>query len=610
MNNILLKYENELMSLPNELIDVESKLNQWIEASEAYYLTEDLIMSDEMFDDLTDELKIIGKDYPFILEIINTKIQTKDGLLNIEEVTSQMISLFKIKYNGMMTLTEINKFLNPTRNPHITNLMYYGLKYDGMAIKVSKQNGVILILTRGGQDVTDMLINHKDIRNIERPITHGELVIKKSIFDEKYSVENGGEYENPRNCILGVLKQNPDDLDFIECTDGISPLRIATNKNGPFQEWQQNQFNLEQYYFKAKNDIKQEYQIDGIVIGYKVEKQEIKDNYPLNIVAIKFKSPSVKTKVIGIDWTQKKSGNLTPVILVEPVKLDGSTISKVSGYNFSNLKKNHIGIGAEVLITKSGDIIPIVEKVLSRSSNIPMPTEDYIISGKNLIAVNNEESIIYRFILGLKLLNIDGIGPTIAEKIGSMINYDIIELFNTENKPKIISVIGTGAVWNKFETFYQTRNIGLDLLIELLQFDRTGKTLSKKFAEIILKQTSDTSGIDKNVLNNVCRGEGFKKINDSMVILAKYGVKVTKPIKINDDTISFEMSGSPSNGLTKNEFIKKIKERYPNSTHTTLTKDTKYLFVDSLTSSSSKLNKARKYNTKIILYSDALLGKI
>jgi NAD-dependent DNA ligase len=602
-NKILEKYEIDLLSLTPE---IEEKLNIWLEASDLYY-NDEPIMSDEQFDDLTDELKEIGKKYYFISEIVEKKIQTVDGLVDVEEVKSQMISLFKIKYVGYISVQEINKFLNPNRNQEIDNLLVFGPKLDGMAIKQSIQpNGKRLIITRGGQDVTDLLINHKDLGKITRPITHGELVIKKSVFNEKYSIENGGDYENPRNCIMGVLKQNPNDLDFIECTDGISPLNL---NQGLIPVWNiyNKQINLEKYYFELKEKF--EYQMDGIVVGYATKNQEIKDNYPLNIVAIKFKSPTAQTKVIGIEWTQKKSGNLTPVINVEPVKLDGSTISKVAGYNYMNLKNAHIGIGSIIEITKSGDIIPVVKKVISRSNEIPMPDVDYLVKGKHLYAMNNEESIIYKFILGLKLLQIDGIGPVIAEQIGSVVNYDIIELFNTENKPKIISILGPGAVWNNFNIFYQIKSVGLDLLIELLQFDRCGKTLSKKFAEIILKQTNDISGIDKNVLQNVCRGDGFKKINESMQRLSKFGIKVTKPILINDETISFEMTGSPE-GMTKQEFVNKLKLRYPNSIHTTLTKNTKYLICDSLTSSSGKLNKARAYNSKIITYSDALNGKL
>ena len=162
---------------------------------------------------------------------------------------------------------------------------------------------------------------------------------------------------------------------------------------------------------------------------------------------------------------------------------------------------------------------------------------------------------------------------------------------------------------NNFSKFYEIKNISLDLLIELLQFEKCGKKLSRKFAEIILKISTDTKGIDKNVLHNVCRGEGFMKINDSMLKLKSFGIKVTRPIQINDNTISFEMTGNPP-GITKSEFINKLKLRYQNSVHTTLTKETKYLFVDSLSSTSGKINKARKYNTKILTYSDALTSEL
>lgn len=593
--------ELELLALPE---DVYNDLILWLDASSIYYNGSDdgddeFLMSDEQFDNLTETLSEYGEKAPILLRIINSKIQTADGLVDVEEVQSQMISLFKIKHNGMMTHNEIQRFVNPKRQ----NLdMFMGLKYDGMAIKNSNQNGKIQILTRGGQDVTDLLINHRDFVNITRPITHGELVIKKSVFYEKYDKEKFEDgYENPRNCILGVLKKCADDLDFIECTDGINPL-VGNNV------WKKlEHINLEQYYFQEKE--KTEYQIDGMVIGHVVETQEIKDNYPLNLVSIKFKSPTVQTVVEKFEWTQKKSANLTPVIWVKPVKLDGSTITKVTGYNYENVKLAHIGIGSIIEITKSGDIIPVVKKVISRSTNINMPDVEYTIRGKHLVAVDQQESRIYKFILGLKLLQIDGIGPVIAENIGKVIDYDIIELFNSNNKPAIIGVLGNGSTWHKFDILYQTKTIGLDLLIEILQFDRCGKTLSKRFAEIILRQNNDTSGIDKTVLANVCRGDGFKKINESMLKLKEYGVKVIKPIEVSEDTITFEMTGNPP-GMTKNEFIAKLKIQYPNSIHTTLTQDTKYLFTDDINGTSGKCNKARKNNTKIISYSDALLGKL
>jgi DNA ligase (NAD+) len=327
------------------------------------------------------------------------------------------------------------------------------------------------------------------------------------------------------------------------------------------------------------------------------------------MIAVKFKAPSAKVTIKDIIYTQKKSGALTPVVLYDPVLLDGSYPSRATAYNYNNLKVLHIGIGAEVLITKSGDIIPVVDKVLKRSDNIPMPDVEYYISGKHMYAVNMEVSTSYKFVLGLKLLQIDGIGETLAMQIGAIVDYDIIKLFDTANKPAIRLVLGGGKVWDKFDIFYQTRTLTLDMLINLLQFNGCGKVLSRTFANIILGDKSQSvAGIDKNVLNMVCRGEGFKRINDAMKLLVTYGVRVVRPIKIDDSSLTFEMTGTPP-GMTKGEFAAKLKQQYPNSVHVSLTKDTKVLFVDTLSSNSSKLNRARKYNLRILTYEQGLKGE-
>ena len=70
------------------------------------------------------------------------------------------------------------------------------------------------------------------------------------------------------------------------------------------------------------------------------------------------------------------------------------------------------------------------------------------------------------------------------------------------------------------------------------------------------------------------------------------------------------MSNAPVSGITKEEFVKRLKEKMPNAIHTTLTKTTNYLVVDTLSATSSKANKARKYNIPMITYEDALAGKM
>ena len=66
------------------------------------------------------------------------------------------------------------------------------------------------------------------------------------------------------------------------------------------------------------------------------------------------------------------------------------------------------------------------------------------------------------------------------------------------------------------------------------------------------------------------------------------------------------IDSSVSCNYSKESFIKRLKEKYPNCLHNTLTKQTKYLFTNNLYSNTSKMNKARKYNVKIMLFEDAL----
>ena len=601
--------------------EIQEEIKLFTDASFAYYNTDESIMPDEEFDELRETL--LNYDIEELSNFIKNTIQTEEGLVNVSEVVTQMISLFKVKYLGRISINEIIKFLGTQ------NKLYYAPKLDGMAIKVIFEpigNGldtpynltssghriVKQVITRGGLDVTKELGWHNDLQFSvnELPktnIIHGELVVGKKMFLEKYSEDvNPKGYKNPRNAVKGILSVDPSDLRFIACTDGISPLLIE-NRGVRWVEIKSiDDFKfLSDFHAEFKTDDFM-FQTDGIVIGYKVETQIIKDNYPINLVAVKFKAPTAETIVKDIIYTQKKMGTLTPVIIIEPTLLDGSTINKVAGYNYMNLKTKHIGIGSKILITKSGDIIPIVEKVLTRSINIPMPLVDYEQRGLHLYALDTELSENYRFVMGLKLLQIDGIGDTMAEQIGTIVNYDIIKLFDSQYKPNIRQILGGGKNWEKFSVFYNTKSIGLDLLINLLQFNRCGKKLSRVFAELITKKNPNLKGVDKSVLAYVCKGDGFKKIQESLLELKTYGVRVSAPMDISEDTVTFEMTGSPVSKITKQDFVERLKLRYPNAHATTLTKDTKYLFVDSVNSNSGKLNKARKYNTKIMTYEEAL----
>ena len=611
--------EDLRFSLPEDIL---GELELYIDASKEYY-TDEAIMSDAQFDELTETLKSYGiKD---LTDFIDKTIYREEnaagepGMDMVEQYTQEMISLLKIKYKDKSSVSEIKKFFIGVRQQKKR-----GPKLDGAALKITWEFPenvkpyVKQILSRGGLDVTDMFKDHWDIQDtvkFRQNIIAGELVINKKLFAEKYSSEAGGDYENPRNFVGKLLKQKSiseeihNDLRFVACTNGINPL-----PNHVWTDFEDKDFyELEDLVKFLKSDDFP-YLCDGIVIAYDEEgERRVKDNYPLNMVAIKFPASRAKTKVIGFSWSQKKSGKLTPKCLIQPVKLDGSTCTCANGYNYENLLNAHIGIGSEIEIEKSGDIIPVVAKVLTRSTEITMPDCDYRREGKHLVAMDLEESRRYKFTLGIKTLQLDGIGPTISENVGEIVDFDIIELFNPKYKPDICSKLGAGSNWMKFSELYNIKTFYLDKLIALLQFNGVGPKMALKVSLLISKKSSDTSNMSSHVLQNVCRGEGFKLIIESIGKLKALGINVLNPIEVNEDTISFEMTTEPGTSIvidgetiSKSDFTKRFSKLYPNAVHSTLTKDTTYLFTNNLSSNTGKINKARKYNVKIVLYSEAL----
>ncbi len=595
-----------------------SEVILFFDACEAYYnSTDGAIMSDPQFDALQEQL--IDYGVPELTKLIESSIYVDvEGLEEVPDETQEMISLNKLKYKDRSSVVEIKQFF-PDRSKNL----FYAPKLDGAALKIiwdfSNPDVPFIkqILSRGGLDVTNLFKPHPDVlttKKYKKQIIAGELVIDKQVFLEKYSTEgdNEYEYENARNFVGSIIKQKEiskeilNDLNFIQCTDGKNPLDYQFLWHPCTAN---TLYDLEKIVKFYKSD-EFPFLCDGIVLSYFEEgPRQIKNNYPLNMLAVKFPAPQAKTKVTGFEWSQKKSGKLTPVVLIEHTKLEGSTITKANGYNYQNLLDLHIGIGSEIMIEKSGDIIPVVVKVLSYSKNIILPECDYIHKGKHLIAINMEESRKYKFILGLRLLQLDGIGETLAEKVGEVVNYEILDVFNETFKPKICGILGGGVVWQKFSRVYQIRSLHLDILIALLQFNGVGPVIAKKIAMIITQKSNDTSNISGEILQNVCRGEGFQKISSAIIFLKAHNVKVLSPIEINDETITFEMTQDPG-GMTKSEFVKKFQEQYPNAVHTTLTKETKYLFCSDISVNTGKLNKARKYNVKIVTYTNALKGDL
>lgn len=608
------------------LVQIYNDLKRY---SEEYYdLNKDSKLSDEDYDNLEQEFFDIYEElddslkekYQKLYEDVDTgefkiieELENKTLQLSIEKIKStdneNALQTVKNCHNIVRRLLSIP---NLTKSDVLKNKVFWCPKFDGISLKIYKTLIKTQILTRGGQDVTDILYNNKDIQKAinymmdkQIDVIHGELLLSKKMFYEKYT----DKYTNPRNAVVGVLRENPDDLSFVFYTDGVNQLfnKIYLNLDeSDIQKMWDRYYN----YYKTDNFP---FMVDGIVFTSIVSEQKLtseNSQYPNNFIALKFPASIVQTEVLDIDWTIKKSGKYTPVLKVKPVYIDGSTIEFVSAYSYHKLKEFKCGIGSIINITKGNDIIPKVVKTIKPSLDFKLP-ENIKLDGKHIFTTDNNDIEItdnYKFTRGLISLGIQGIGDTIASNLGNDIfNNDIIEIFNVQKKVDVVGYLGVdSANYNKFSEVYNIKKLTLDKLIFMLQFPSCGDVLSRRCAEIITKINTDTTGMNKSVLFNVCQGEGFQKIKESIQRLKEYGVSVIKPIVVNEDTITYEMTGTPPSNLFKNkaDFVSKMTEKYPNSNHLPLTKTTTILFTDDLNSSSSKMNKARKYNIRIVLYKE------
>jgi len=276
------------------------------------------------------------------------------------------------------------------------------LKIDGLKVVLTYENGkLVLGATRGdgevGEDITE---NIKMIKNIPEKVSAkdtfvaiGEAWIKKSDLvkiNKQREKENLPLYANPRNLAAGTLRQLDTsavakrdlqtfvyDIEFPEKT---KDEKIKTHEeeliflkkqgfyvNKDFRLCKSVEDIEKVYEAWAKKRDKEEYGIDGLVI--KINSKKICEalgytaKAPRFAVAYKFPAEEVTTKVLDINVQIGRTGALTPVAHLEPVRVAGSTVSRATLHNQDEIDRHDLRIGDTVIIRKAGDIIPEVVSV-------------------------------------------------------------------------------------------------------------------------------------------------------------------------------------------------------------------------------------------------------
>lgn len=271
-------------------------------------------------------------------------------------------------------------------------------KFDGLSCELVYKGGkLVKALTRGdgltGEVITD---NVRKMKNVHEQLPlcvdvtlRGEILLDRDIFCAKYAAK----YANPRNTAVGIARRHDgtgsEDLEIqYFAVQTIRPFKSRSQQ----LEWLASDLKLQLCYWKDCSSVHEareyfeqtsiqradfRWEMDGVVVSVdKFAERAVGDPmWPSDQIAIKFSADTSRSAVIDIEWEAGRTGRVNPTILVKPVLVNGVTIQRATGNNYGWMKEKNIGIGAEVLISRRGDVIPAVEEVLKTGTTLIAPTE-------------------------------------------------------------------------------------------------------------------------------------------------------------------------------------------------------------------------------------------
>lgn len=635
-----------------------------------YYVEENPYLSDFDYDQMFAELRALEAEYPMF--------KSPDSPTQRVGSVSEKFFSHKHKYrlyslDNTYNEEELIRWYDRVCKEYNRELeLVCELKIDGLAIALTYTEGLFTLgVTRGdgvtGEDITKNLKTIKAIplklfesKNLE---VRGEIYMPKASFEKlnEEALLNGEKiFANPRNAASGSLRQLDStitakrDLSMFTYTgifedaedkkikthyDGMQYLknlgfkvnpniRLVKNIKGAIEyckEWDTKRFDLD-------------YATDGVVI--KVNDIAIQKDLgytaraPKWATAFKFPPEEVSTKLLDIEINTGKTGIITPVAILEPVQLAGSTVSRASLHNFDEIKRLDIRIGDTVLIKKAAEIIPKVVKVLDSVEHDSLPV--YCVPkicpscGGPLVEKDGEVGLyctnpVCGSLMCAKIeywaskvaMDIDYVGPALIQQLyDKKFISNPVDLYRLTIEDLIqLDSIKEKSATNIYTSIQQSKNRPLNRLLTALGIRHVGK----ETADILAGEfqgLDDIASADLDVLAKI-DGIGeiiaksiydfFRNENNVKMIeeLKHIGVNPVSSVKPKSDKLSgkvFVLTGTLQN-MTRDEAGEIIKS-HGGKTSSSVSKKTSYVLAGE--NAGSKLEKAQNLGVIILTENDFL----
>lgn len=634
-----------------------------------YHVYDESIMSEAAADSLKHELTQLETQYPHLISP-DSPTQRVAGIVS-PAFTSIAHSSRMLSLNDVFSSTELEawqKRVSKVLNNNSPLDLFADLKMDGLACALVYENGILARgLTRGdglyGEDVT---INVRTIESV--PLTlrglppgitevRGEIVMYKTAFEllnKKREAAGLPRFANPRNTAAGTIRQlDPRlvaerDLHFHAYDVTVYHQNLPTNEK-VYSTLKHLGFkaNAAAARFTSTDDLmlfidtwqekraELSFNTDGVVIKLNDRRQYtsagIVGKAPRGAAAYKYPAEQSTTKVRDIFVSIGRTGAATPVAILDPVLIAGSTVQMATLHNETEVARKDIRIGDTVIVQKAGDIIPEIIRPLEdlRTGNektFVMPTVCPE-CGKTLAKKKEDEAVwrcpnnacparvanqIQHF-ASKGALDIEGLGE---KNVVALLNSNVIqttadlytlkkddllrlERFAEKSADNLIKAISgkKNPPLHKFIFALGIRHVGVQTAVDLSNQFKNLDNLGVASYD----QLREVDGVGEVVAESIIAWFSEPENSDLLGNFRRLGVWPTKVSTVGSNKKlsgkKFVVTGS-LDGMSREEAAEKIRQA-GGTFQSSVTKETNYLVVGANVGK-AKLDMATKIGVKII----------
>jgi len=544
------------MDFETSRIEAQKLRAELTEHSYRYYVLDDPVIDDQAYDMMLRKLIDIETRFP---ELVTEDSPTQRiGAPPLTAFNTAAHSVPMLSLDNAFNDQEILDFHTRCLKTSGAHSLTYTAepKLDGLAVELTYENGLLVLATTRGDGYTGEVIteNIRTVRSVPLRLmadktavpefieVRGEVIIRHKDFEMlNQGRMNKGEsvFANPRNAAAGSLRQLDSKitaqrpltifvygvgmvkgLEFstqarmLECLADLGfPVNPLIKKNISIRQVLDN--------FKELESLRPQlaYDIDGMVI--KVDDVLIQQSLgekiksPRWAIAYKFPAMEKTSKILNITVQVGRTGTLTPVAELAPVSIGGVTVSRATLHNADEIERKDIRIGDTALITRAGDVIPKVVKIIpdartGEETVFTMPEHCPVcasrvrrLEGEAAVKCINagcsaqiKERI--RHFVSKKAFDMDGLGKKLVEQlVDQKVISSFADLFHMErNTLAGLERMGAKSADNIIAAVEQSKTVTFARFIFALGIDHTGehaaRLLAQKFADLDALMAADT----------------------------------------------------------------------------------------------------------------------